>query len=198
VPYARIRSLKCFVDVEEMLVSGYAAHRVADFIQKERGELTDIGRDYLAGQLTEFRNTELKPVQILSAHMTKVVEKAKGEFEDRLDDLRRLDKIYHLQMNRVDIGHELEKRLKILNKSLSGEIMNVASIIGQMHGIKMALGMHKETSSQGTIAMRYEIVDGARRRFGDDVADALMKPESRNRVLGVLAQFVGQAKSVDG
>lgn len=190
--FSQIRSLECFDHVIERIRSGATIASIADYIQQDRGECADSNRDTLMKALGEFRRS-LPPGELIVRDTPDVLVKARERFSDGLRELERLDEAYEMQRSRVNMGMEMEKKLRVLNGRIGPEVSIMIGIVKTMHDIKMDLGMNGGRDL-GTVTIDGGTMSAVQAKYGDDIVEALSDAESRGRVLATIQQLAGVLK----
>jgi hypothetical protein len=194
--YGRIKLMRCWAQVREMLVAGHPVPRVVEYIQTSALELTDVARPTLITILTEIRRKEIPVVEKLAVQDPKALDEAKKEFHDKYANLRGIQGLLNMQLERIQMGREMEKKIKVINTRLASEVSLAHSFYESMQRIQMEMGFFGE-KKLGTITVMPQDVDAARRKYGEQVATAMMSPESRGRVLSILSQVRALPAHVD-
>jgi len=192
--HARLRLLDCFPELQAKFKRGYPPTEIAEWLQETKMECTDISRESLITSLHRYKK-DLGPIPLASPVVPEVVAAAEEKIAKGLDELEELEKIFELQMCRVNIGHQFEKNSKILNRFINQEVALAAQILQKRHNIKMDLG-YDGGRDLGTLNIRPELVDNLRDRHGEEVVDAMGDAEARGRALSIarsLALLDGEA-----
>jgi hypothetical protein len=179
-PFRQIEQLKCFPQVRELLLSGRPATRVAKAIQEDFEEMQDTERQSLVAYLLAFRRN-LSAVELVKATNPRFVSDAMDTIDQGLDEMAELAEIFGIQKDRIIQGHELEKNLKVLNRTLGNEVRIAAELLRTSHQIKTDLGANSGSGGQTRVnpAVAFDI----RSRFGEGVARVMADPSKRTRVL---------------
>jgi hypothetical protein len=187
--FQRLRGLRCYDEVVERLTAGYPIPDIARYVQEEEGEYTDIKRVSLCNELCEYRNREICPADLIAPRLPHVVIKANKEFGERLEDLRRLERLYELGLYRIDLAHGRERRTGEIDPDVDRHMKGLIDLIHQMHEIKMDLGL---TGSRdlGTLTVSPERLQEIRERYGENAAAAFADPVQRAQVLGLLKRVM--------
>ena len=112
-------------------------------------------------------------------------------------ELEKLHEMYDLQMDRIKIDVENEKKINKLFPSTGREIFYAMKILNQASELKMNLGIAKrqlgEVSVTGAAAV--QIAD----RYSDGVGKVMSDPDSRRKVLGMVEtlMMVGARAKLD-
>lgn len=189
VPYERIKGLGCFEEVYERLCAGYPTPDVARYIQDEEGEYRDVGRRSLAEMLRRYADEEIVGADLIAPRLPHLVVKAQKEFNDRLEDLRRLERAYEALLYRFDLAHGEERRGGGVNPDVDRQAKVLIDLVAKMHDIKMDLGL---TGSRdlGTLTVSAERLAEIKERYGEGAARAFADPVQRAQVLGLLKRVL--------
>ena len=192
--HARIRQLACIEDVDRKLKENRAIPDVAEYIQEVAMEATDISRQSLITGLHRYKK-DMTPVELTERVLPDLVQKAEERVAKGLNELEELERIFELQMGRVELGMQFEKSTRILNRFVNQEVALAAQILQKRHNMKMDLGFDGGRDL-GTLSIRPELAESVRDRHGADVAEAMSDAEARGRALSIarsLALLDGEA-----
>ena len=137
--HARLRALDCVDEMDEMLKSGYPLPDVAKWLQEEMMECTDITQESLVTTLHRYRK-DMSPRELTERTLPKVVVDAEKEISKGIDELSWMEKLFNMQMERVQIGMRFEKQTNILNRFMNQEMALAAALLQKRHNMKMDLG----------------------------------------------------------
>lgn len=198
----QIALLSCIEDVDEMLLGEATATDVARFVQRDRGELTDVKEATLAKALSERRRDLLMRVQTAMADEAEDQETAamqdairprvpgaiaRGAYQKMrlgMDALIELESLYLSARDRIGQIMEWEADNQRFYGDMHKEFATAAGIIEKHAKLSSELGM----AGQDRFSMRLD-VRGMRSRHGSTIAEVLAKPESRHKVLALLDQL---------
>ena len=180
--FSKIRELECFRRVYEMLVNGYPTPAVARHIQEERGEYLDISYPSLVTTLGRYRDQELSAVEAIAPRMSHWVAKKGREFEDRLEELKRMEGLYKVLEYRIDMMHAEEKITGKFNKSMDRMGRDIASVLSLIHRTKMDLRI-SGSRDLGTMTISADRLAEIEEKFGPEAAKTYANPVSRGRIL---------------
>jgi hypothetical protein len=169
--------------MDEKVQHGFSLTEVARWLHEEQEQCTDLSRDSLVTTLYRYRE-DMKPMEIVRGMIPVVAQDAVKTIEKAIDELDELQKLYHLQRERIDIGLQFEKSSRVLNKNMTQEIAQAASILMRRHEIKMDLG-HEGGRNLGTIGVRPELASAVSNNFDQDVMSTASDPISRGKALAV-------------
>ena len=189
--YIKLRAVKCFKEVHQMLLDGFGPAAVADFIQKEKKEYTDVTRSSLIYTLRKYRS-EIPAVDQMKAKLPDHVEKAEAKVRSTLNELDELQDLYLLQRNRIDIDYKLEKQVKKLIPTTNQEIRTATEILRTSAQLKVDIGMtaqilggnNNDPSLAETLAKK--VTNAA-------VAKVLEDPQKRLRLTALATKLFGMA-----
>jgi hypothetical protein len=189
VPFERIKNLRCHQEVYERLCAGYPCPEVARYIQEDEGECLDMVRRSLSETLRLYAEREIVGVDLIAPRLPHIVVKAQKEFNDRLEDLRRLERAYEALLYRFDLSHGEERRNGKVNPDVDRQAKVLMDYISKMHDVKMDLGL---TGSRdlGTLTVSAERLAEIKDRYGEGAARAFGDPVSRAKVLGLLRRVM--------
>lgn len=190
----RVRNLKCYQEVYERIIDGWTLNEVAKFIQEIRKEATDITRAGLIATLQDFR-ASIPPAELTKKRMTPVFNKAKQEVEEGIDELAELERLYKLQMTRIEIDFETEKKIKKLMPSTGQEVRIAKEILSSYADLKMDLGLSKRHIGQMQVDARV-MADVAVRYQKAEVQEVMNSAQSRKKVLNLVERLLSRS-SVD-
>lgn len=186
--FERLRSLRCFEDVNEMITTGWPLSEIAKHIQKTKHEYTDIEELSLIYILQAYRRS-LPPTSLVARRLPHAFQKASQEVRDGLDVLAEMSKLYEIQMKRVEIDFTLEKAAKKLIPSMTQEIKEARSILEGIQKMKLDLGLDER--HLGTLSIDSGASDEIVTRYGkSSVRRVLEDPSASRKVLSLAERFV--------
>lgn len=189
--FARLRSLKCFDEVHSRILHGFALADVVRFIQQEKCEYTDVEPSSLNSLLVDYRKSLPAAVAISKTNPI-FCGKAVVEVQDKLDELEELNKLFALQMSRLDIDLTNEQTIKKLLPTTAREIELARHILETSAQLKMDLGL--DDRHIGSLDINADISAAVEKRFGGAVGKVMADPNSRRKILGVLDRLGSIAK----
>lgn len=185
--FERIRSLKCYDDVHDMITTGWPLAEIAKYIQGTKKEYKDVEELSLIYILQAYRRS--LPASTLVKRLPRAFEKASQEVRDGLDVLAELSKLFEIQMERVGIDHALEKAAKKLIPSMTQEVREARSILTDIQKMKMDLGLDER--HLGTLQLDSGASEEVQTRYGkSSVRRVLEDPTSSRKVLSLVERFV--------
>jgi hypothetical protein len=181
--FSRLKKLRCFQHIHEMLSHGYPAPAVAKFIQ-DQGEYGDIKEQSLIETLRRYRR-DILPADVLVSRQPHIIIDARKQYTDKLEELRRLDDLYDALKYEFDVGHAKFRMTGYLDQEHRHATKNLIDTVRTMHMIKMDLGISGQRSL-GTISISPERLEEIKLKYGDNAARAMADPVSRARVIAYL------------
>ena len=183
--FERLRSLDCFKEIHDMICTGWPLSEVAKFIQKNRKEYTDIEEISLVWILNAYRKS-LPPTDLVAPTMGPTFEKAAQKVRDGLDVLAEMEKLYGIQMKRIEIDHAIELKVKKLFPTMTQEVKAARELLESYQRIKQDLGLDERHLGTLTVS-----TDEVATRYGKPgVRKALENPQSRRKLLSLAERFV--------
>lgn len=165
---------------------------LARFIQEDQKEYTDISRPALVSVLTGFRSS-LPPGELIKKRLPQTFIAAKKEVEEAVDEVKEMEALYRLQMQRIAIDSELEKNLGKLMPSMTSEIKEARQILESVSNMKMEMGLNDRapTKHEFNVEVDEVLESDLSQHFGSSkVKKVLENPESRHKVMGTVEKFL--------
>lgn len=185
-PGSKIRSLKCFVEVDQRIRKGEFLRNVVHYIQDEMGELTKISPKALMYLLRQYKDYVFSDDAILDGIPTR-----EEDAEDPFYELHSLQRHYRAMENRINMEVETETALQKLFSTTHKEYMQLLKMGKEILDRKAKLGLlNRERGGQ-----RQRVGSGQPGRL--DIANIVANPESRQRVLSLIEAMVGDPKFLD-
>lgn len=145
--FAKLKQSPSYQEVHDKICAGVAIERIAEWLQEEKGEFTNIKRPSLVRQLYRYKEsipaTKLADAG-LPSHLWKKIEGMKRG----VNELEELEKLYLLQLQRIALGVDTEEKIKFLNKAIRKELELAADLLGRMAELKMKLGLYDEAPTK--------------------------------------------------
>lgn len=187
----RIRTLVCFQEVHDRILDGWTLTEVARFIHEVKKELADLTRNGLIAALQDYRKT-IPPAELVKKRITPVYVEAAKQVEEGVDELVELEKLYKLQMRRIDIDVNNEKNIKKLLPTTGQEVRIAREILSTYADLKMDLGLSKRHLGQMDVEARL-MADVAVRYNKPEVQNVLSNPQSRKKVLNLVERLMSRS-----
>jgi len=192
--FVRLRSLNCFPEVHQRIAEGTQAYVVAEYIQNEMGEYKDVGLPSLTSVLTDYRLS--LPPTVLAAKVPRVVAAAAERVRVGLDELAEMEKLYAMQLERIEIDFKTEKGINKLMPSMTQEMRAGREILADIAKLKMDLGLNER--HLGKMEVDAQIMTDVTKRYDESVGKTLTSPESRRKLLGIAERFLSLAAGKAG
>lgn len=184
--FVRLRTLKCFDEVHSRVIHGFPVSDIVRFIQQEKAEYVDIEPSSLSALLVEYRKSlPLGP----SIHKSSAgyAGKAMVHVQEKLDELDELNRLFAIQMGRLDIDLKNEQSIKKLFPTTAREIEVARNILETSAKLKMDLGLDER--HLGSLDVNADISAAVEKRYGGATARVMADPNSRRKILGVLERL---------
>lgn len=186
--FMALRTMKCFKEMHERIITGWTVAEVAKFVQDVKGELTNLTRDQLMDKLKLYRQS-LPPGTMIARRMPQIMEKAAEKLQGGLDELKELEKLYRLQITRIELDHQKEKQIGKLFPTLVQEMKEAREILIASAELKMDLGL--ATRHIGTMEVDGKLASDLGDKYGaESVKTVMSNPEARRKVLGLAAKLL--------
>ena len=202
-PSLKLDSLKCVDELRKKLLSGLPVPEVAKWLQEEAQEYTTVTRDSLIRVLYRYRSSyvpstfaKMAPA-VMEAQVT--LDKRFEDAEKTLDEVEELERLYQLQMERLQIDMHKEREVGKLFPALSNDLRVAMDLLTKRAQLKMDLGLEKR--HLGQVDVSDGGLDGLMNRYGKPTVTKVLKnAESRRKVLHVaqnIIAFIGESSGRD-
>lgn len=192
-----LHECQCFDEVDRRLRMGWSSPDLQKFIQEESNELTNLSANYVRKMIDEYR-TSIPPAELLmTTQSTAVAMNSAARMANGLEELEKLQHLYDLQMERIKIDVETEKKINKLFPSTGREIFYAMKILNQSSQLKMDLGIAKRQLGEVSVSGTAAVAIGA--RYDDNVGKVMADSDSRRKVLGMVEALmtIGQRANID-
>lgn len=181
---AMLRSCQCFEEVDRRVRLGWGSPELAKFIRDENGECTGVSEAYVR-RLVDKHRKSLPPAELsLTSTNTKVVRNASRKLSNGLNELTELERIYNIQMRRIDIGFQNEQAMNLLIPSTGREVFYAMKILKQSADLKASLGLTKK--HLGTVEVTgHRAAEIGDRYRNDGIGAVIADPDSRRKLLNL-------------
>jgi hypothetical protein len=163
---------------------GWSSPDLVKFIQEESGELKHLSAGYVKKMVDDFRKTIPPAELLLTTQNTNVAMHAAQKLANGMYELEKLNELYDLQMDRIKIDVENEKKINKLFPSTGREIFYAMKILNQSSQLKMDLGIAKR--QLGEVSVTGEASVQIADRYNDGVGKVISNPDGRRKVLGMV------------
>jgi len=192
-----LRECRCFDEVERRIRMGWSSNDIVRMIQEEKGELENYSAKYVKKMVDEFRQSIPPAELVLSTRNPIAAKHANTKLSNGLNELSELQRLYEMQMKRVEIDVTNEQNINKLFPTTGREIFVAMKILKQSADLKMDLGLAKR--QLGELAVTGQASMQIASRHGEGVAGVMTDPDSRRRVLGMVETLMalGAKANVD-
>jgi hypothetical protein len=168
---------------------GWSSADVVRMIQDEYKELNHLSTSYVKKMVDLYRK-EIPPSELaLTTTNTKVAGRARRAVNNGLDELNELERLYRLQMKRVEIDVGNEEKINKLFPTTGREIFVAMKLLKQSADLKMDLGLLKR--QLGEVSVVGENAAEISSRYNDEtVGQVLTDPDSRRKVFGMVTTLL--------
>jgi len=181
---SRLRDANCFSEIDRRLRLGWTTPALAKAIQHEFNELTDLSITYIRKLIDQYRSTIPAAELSMASPNSIVARNANKKLSDGINELEEIEKLYKIQMERIQIDFGNEKTLKKLFPTTGREVYVAMKLIKQSADLKMDLGLVKR--QLGTMEFTGQVAAEVTDRYGkDSIGKVIADPESRRKVLGM-------------
>jgi len=185
----RIRSLKCFEVVREMLLSGIPPVEVARQVQI-LGEMTQISLDTVRVHMEHFRATLPKALMVARVNPAHYVASRK-KVDATIDSIQVLSDLTEKMMKRIDIGMAREKAMNFLLPNMEKQFTVCMELACRIHEMKKNIGFNEQTLEVVDKAVAVSRVDWDKTYSKPGLNEVMSNPESRVRVIRFIEDMTG-------
>ena len=182
----RITSLESFPELREKLRLGWSVADVARILQEDKKELIAISRKSIEKTLLAIR-TQMKPGEVVEAHLPAFVKKAAEEIESSLNEVDELWKLYSMQIKRLEMGTKNEESVGILLNTTGPEVRIAKEILDAIGKRKNDLGVR--APHQIDVNVTGQVDSGIQLQQNNTVVAVLGNSESRKKLDGLLKKL---------
>lgn len=189
-----VRNLKCFPDVHRKLIEeGVPLRTIARYIQDERNEMTHLAESTVVNHLHNYRVSI--PAAQRAGPLNVVFERAAEEVVEGLNELEEMQRLYKIQMQRIEIDFQTEKNIKKLLPSMTQEIKAAREILSSSAQLKMDLGLAERHLGKMDVDVETTLLEDVTEKYANSpsVTKVLDNGDSRRRVLGLAERLLSIA-----
>jgi hypothetical protein len=179
---AKVRGLKCFETVREMLLNGIPAAEVARHIQ-HLNELTDTTHQTVRVYVEHYKAT-LPKTQMLARMVPTQYLETKAAVDKRLDCLAALEELHGWMKKRIQIGMRREESMDFLMPNMEKNFSVMLEIIAKTHEVKKDLiGDQKQIAEDISKQTAVARIDWNRIYESPNANELMNNVESRARLV---------------
>lgn len=188
-PLNKLKSARCFQEIDRRLRLGWSTGDLARMVHEEFGELQDISLKYLKKLIDKYR-LSIPPAELSMTSTNSVVSRnATKKVAEGLNELDEIERLYDIQMKRIDIGVSNEEKIKMLLPNTGKEVFVAMKLLKQSADLKMDLGLVKR--NLGTMEVTGQLAAEVTERYGRDaIGKVISDPDSRRKVLGLAERLI--------
>lgn len=188
----RLRKLKCFDRVDEMVREGVALAEVARFIQEESEELVSLTGGAVRQILVTYRD-DLPPAELVTTIVPKdqyadrALARQERKLSEGLNELDEMAVVYDLAKQRVRRGVAQERRFNTYNKDVGKDVERLGQLLSLRAQLKMDLGIDiRHLGRIETGELDEDKVEGI---VGKRLMGVFTSPEKRRRIVDAARIF---------
>lgn len=187
--YARLRSASFFPEIDRRLRLGWSCMDLARAIQEEFNDFKDTPVKYLRKLLDRYRSS-IPPAELSMVSQDSYISRtATRKVAAGIDELAELERLYAMQMARIDIDIKNENTISKLLNTTGNEIYIAMKILKQSADLKMDLGLTKR--QLGAVEVTGQMAAEIGARHGDEsIGKAIADPNSRRKVLHIAERIM--------
>jgi hypothetical protein len=184
----KIKGLKCFELVRDLLLSGVPVVEVARRVQ-QMGEMTAI-KEASVGTYLEHYKATLPAFLMAARHQPKQYLEIQERAETVIDVLQKLSKLYAQIEKRIERGLANEEKFGVVLNSVDPCFHMAAALLDRIHKVKMAMGIGPGQERQALPKSLAQQVEWDKVYARESVATVMANPDSRARVLQVAERLI--------
>lgn len=196
--YSRLRQARCFHEIDRRLRLGWSSIDCANAIQNEFNELKETSVKYIKKLLDRYRS-QIPPAELSVSSANPVVSRlATRRVANGLDELAEIERLYSLQMARIDIDYNNEVTASKLLDTTAAEMQVAMKLLKISADLKMDLGLVKR--QMGSVEITGQLAADVTARYGQDsVGKIIADPDARKKILGMAEKLlmIGARAGVD-
>jgi hypothetical protein len=186
--FQKLMRMKCWLEVDRRVRAGYPLKDVARYIQEDREEYCGVKAMSLERELGRYRDS-LPTGEVMSRNAPITFLKKAREFDEGQDELVYLDRLMTIQLERIEKIYIQEDKIGIWlpSRRMPAEIDEGRKLAYTRAQLKMDLGLSKRDI--GKLTLESELIEKARSKWGDEMAQTVADPESRRKVIDIMDYF---------
>ena len=184
-----LRKCGCFPEVDKRLRTGSSTPEIASMIQDEYGELTHLSHKYVQ-QLIKAHRSSLPPTELaLTTSDSRVAKTARKKLAEGLNELEEMEKLFKIQIERINIDFGNERKIKKLFPTTGREVYVAVKILKQSADLKSDLGIYQK--QLGTVEITGKAAIAIADRTGNDSIGGIVRDaDSRRKVLSMVTRLM--------
>lgn len=180
---AKLRSMKCWPEVERRLMAGFPVAQVVEYIQEDQKEYLHCTPESLRVILYDYRRSAPEG-QKAEASVPKFAAEALARLDSGIDEVNELGELYKIQMKRIGAAITMEEGFSgLLQQNTTIAISQAAKLLMQRAELKIRLGIVGGEKPKDVGEER------VKERYGPGVADLVNNPEARGKVISLVRRM---------
>ena len=196
--YSKLKSCRCFPEIDRRLRLGWSTADLVKVIREEQDECTDLSEKYVAKMIDSYR-ASIPPAELsMTSANSLVARNATKKVAEGINELAELEKLYKIQLDRIEMGVSNEQKIGMLMQQSGKEVFVAMKILKQSADLKMDLGLVKR--QLGTMEVTGQLAAEATERYGNEsIGRVIADPDSRRKVLNLAHRLmsIGAEASID-
>lgn len=185
--FTKLKACTSFTEADRRLRLGWSLADVARYMQEE-GDYTDVTHDSLSDVLSRYYDT-IPAMEKALAINSPAQQKLAKQVNAGLDEVAEIQRLYDMQMERIEIDFTHEKNMNKLMPTTGKEIYVAMKLLNQSAQVKMDLGLIKR--QLGSLEVNGQLAAAAGEQYGrESVGKVLADPEARRKVLGLAEKLM--------
>lgn len=191
--YSKLRSARCFTEIDRRLRLGWSCADLARAIHEEFDELRDTSVKYLRKLIERYRSS-IPPAELsMMSSNSFIARTATSKIANGIDELSEIERLYAIQMKRINIDLKNEETINKLFGSTGNEIFIAMKLLKQSADLKMDLGLTKR--QLGSVEMTGQMAAEIGQRHGNEnLGKVMADPSSRRKVLSIAERLMALAE----
>ena len=193
-----LHNLEFFEEVASLVKLGFPLSKILQFI-RSRGEWQEL-TDQQGLNIIEAYRKSLPPGELVRVRLPAAFIEAVEKVSKGLDEIEELERLYKLQMERLSIDFDKEKKIGKLFRTTVFEVKAALEILRSIAQIKMDLGIVERRIGKVDIGVTTHVTADVRQRFPDNpiIANVLADPQKGMRILQVINRVIDLSQSGHG
>lgn len=186
--YARLKNSSFFPEIDRRLRLGWGPNDLARAIHEEFNEFRDTSVKYLVKLITRYRDS-IPTAELAVGFPSTVIKRATDTMTKGLNELDEIERLYQIQMDRIEIDYGNEKNINKLLPNTGNEIAVAMKLLNQSANLKMDLGLIKR--QVGAVEVNGQLAAEVTDRYKNDtVGKIISDPDARKKVLNIAERLL--------
>ncbi len=184
-----LKELNCFEQIDDLIKNGSKYDEIIKVI-RDNNELVDLEDDEIKRIIKKYKDS-LAPAEVVKIVAPNKWLDTIRKIDNFVNELEELNRLYLLQMERIAIDFQNEKRIGKLFKTTGTEVWYAMKILETMANLKMDMGFVKR--DLGRLDIREAIMQ-VETKYGEipnkeKIINIIKNPESRDKLLTIVKKL---------